>query len=72
MRRHWRWTVIYRGHYFRNIINAFNRIMNFMIIFMAIIWDLSMLPITIALWILGVDWYEIQMKFYRKIKVLFT
>lgn len=72
MRMLFGWTAIFRGNYVRNLKHMCKAIYKGFIFLIRLTWRLVEIPIRISLWILGVDWYTLQIKIYRKIRILFT
>ena len=71
MRTFWRWTVIFRGHFIRNIINMFKRIGIICLWVIRVSWHVLRIPIVVACWILGINWFDVQAKHWKKSKNLF-
>lgn len=74
------WTVIFRGGLIANLINMVKKLAMFVwgilkglwVLFTRhlprLIWRICKWPIIVALWILGINWYELQMYIYRKVR----
>ena len=72
MRKFWRWTVIFRGHFVRNIINMFKRIGIICLWVIRVSWYILRIPIVVACWILGINWFDVQRNIGRKVRIYFT
>lgn len=68
MRKLGSWTVIFRGNYFRNIRNLFVRIWKGYVCFMKFNWQIIRHLLRVILFIIGINWFEVERLIQRKIR----
>lgn len=72
MRRVGRWTVIFRGNYFRNIKNAFVMLYRGTIFMFKVVYTIIRYLLRIILFIVGINWFEVERLIQRKIRIYFA
>lgn len=65
MKKFWRWTTIFRGHFKRNLVNAYRRIKFIIEIIFRILWELIRALFKMTFFLLGLSWNSFERKFYR-------
>jgi len=68
MRKLGRWTVIFRGNYFRVIRDMFVRIYKGFIFVMRFNWQIIRHLLRVILFIVGINWFEVERLIRRKIR----
>lgn len=66
------WTIIFRGNFKRTLINAYRRIKTFVLVILKLWWYITRGLLRVIFFILGLNWYEIEMKIQRKMRIYFT
>jgi hypothetical protein len=72
MRRLFRWTIIFRGNFKRNLVNAYRRIKIFILVILRLWWTMIRGLLRVIFFVLGLNWYEIEAKIQRKMRIYFT
>jgi len=72
MRKLGSWTVIFRGNYFRNIANMLVVLYNILIWIFRVAWQIVRWLLRIMLFIVGINWFELERYIQRKIRIYFT
>ena len=63
-----RWTVIFRGNYFRVIRDAVIRIYRWIEIIVRLEWQFCRYTLRIIFFIVGINWFELERLIERKIR----
>lgn len=68
MRKLGSWTIIFRGNYFRNIKNMLVKIKRGWVSFMKINYQIIRYCLRVILFIIGINWFEVERLIQRKIR----
>jgi len=72
MRRLGSWTVIFRGNYFRNIKDAGVFIWRCVVAFFRFNWQIVRYSLRVILFIVGINWFEVERYIQRKVRIYIT
>ena len=66
------WTVIFRGNIYRNIYNMLIRLYISVVIILKGLWQIIRWSLRIILFIIGINWFEVERLIQRKLRIYFT